>query len=406
MSFYKFEIVAQNFTCPDFHTCTLMHSLADCQQKVSAGMQAVCQAVSTNLTEFLAKSCGRRGLSTCFEPTGNTLPGRDMAMAIVHNETQEKVYNFVTGNLTWTAVATLGTVALGFTAYKLIKKMSTPPEFFYKADNDRLSQLGILLDHADVSVGHLNGSQIKFTNINDKATFRQVSNRIEQLYSKEVEVMREKQKTYEWSQSETKPQGIGAAKLLSIPFMLVEAAAKTFYTDRPRLTVDETAKVREAIEWRKSAYSLLDNLYKKSQDKLDADTSYTGKLARVWDKALNKVSTWRKTPILRDIELLNQMGTNAPAPKIEILTGLKIASKAYENGNRFTSRALFGKEAIINVARIVRDIALTVFNACLIFSRNWKDNIISSFQDVRNDFNDLGTATIGIFSPSRAAISI
>lgn len=386
---YRFDIIPQNFTCPDFHTCTLMDTFADCQEKVKAGMQAVCQAVSTNLTELVATSCGRR---TCFEPTGRILSGREMGMSIVHNLTEEKIYNFGYGKLTAIGLAT---VALGYGIYKIVKKMNTPPQFLENTKS--LSNLTRLLDHANVSAGHLNGSKISYFGMPEKASFRQVSNRIEQLYSQSVQGMRKKQETYEWSQSETKPMGRGPGGwLVSLPFMAVESFAKTLSSGRPSLSADETMQVREAIECRKSAYYLLDNLYKKSQVQLDADTSYAGKIARIWDESLNKVSTWRKTSIIRDAELLNQMGTNPPVVEpVKVLTGLQLAHKE-------SSRLLFGKELVLSLAHIVRDIALTIFYTFWVFSGTWKDNISSSFQDVRDDLGDFKVATIGVFSPSSA----
>lgn len=301
----RHELFAKNFTCPDFHTCSMVETLKACEDYLSSGVEGVCKPVSTNFVEMVGKSCGFKGRSICFEPTDVTHAGPDKVMVLVHNEFNEKVYNYVSENFTALALGGLGALALAYGSYKLIKHVTATPKYLETASKDQLERS---LKNAKVSNGHWNGSQIRFEGETEKATFSQVSRRIEELYSASVDFMRKKQETYEWSQKPTKSKGIGLMGLVvSAPFMMAEGVVKTLASGRPELSSQEERRVRDAMEWRKNRYAQLSSLFKESQDQLNA-SSYLP--TRLWDRTLDKLSSWREASLTRDNTIFQEMLKN------------------------------------------------------------------------------------------------
>jgi len=96
---------------------------------------------------------------------------------------------------------------------------------------------------------------------------------------------------------------------------------------------------------REKAYSLLNALFAKSQAQLG-----------FWDKAIDRLSTWRAKDISKDREILRQIVANRPVKpepaKPEEKPPVTVEEKTP------LSRLTFEKEVIWNVARLVRDIAL------------------------------------------------
>jgi hypothetical protein len=270
-----------------------------------------------------------------------------------------------------------------------MNRVKTPPKFFQTIEKRELTSM---LDHAEVSVGHWNGSRINFEGQREQATFRHVAAHIEQLYSNSVNFMRGRQKTYEWSQKSSKPfmPGIGAA-ILSAPFMLVESGLKYLASGKPELSEGEEVQVQDAMQWREKAYSQLNALFAKSQAKFG-----------FWDKALDRVSTWREQDISKDREIFGQMVANRPV-KPEPAKPEEKPPVAVVEEKITPSRLTFGKEVIWNVARLVRDIAFTILYSIWIFSASWKSNIATSAQSVADDFSNLRNAMVGIFSPESAS---
>lgn len=66
----QYELLAKNFECPDFHTCTMMDSLQACEDYLSSGVKGVCQSVSTNFIEMVGKSGGFKDRSIYYDPLG------------------------------------------------------------------------------------------------------------------------------------------------------------------------------------------------------------------------------------------------------------------------------------------------------------------------------------------------
>jgi hypothetical protein len=311
---------------------------------------------------------------------------------MVHNETREKIYNYITSNILWCTALGLGAVALGYGAYSLVNRVKTPPKFLQTIDKQHLTSM---LDNADVSVGHWNGSRISFTGQSEKATFRHIGSHIEQLYANSVEFMRERMRTYEWSQKPTRPalSGISGA-LITAPFTILESGLKYLASGKPVLSEVEEGRVRGAMQWREKAYGQLNSLFAKSQAQIG-----------FWDKALDRVSSWRPKDISKDQEILTQMVANrpirepAPVVKAEEKPPVDVVEEKIP-----PSRLTFAKESIWNVARLVRDLALTVLYSIWIFSTSWKSNIASSARNVADDFGNLRNAMIGIFSPESATL--
>lgn len=386
------DLIATNFTCPNFYSCTLTSNLDACKELIGNGLKNLCQNVTTEVLTMKPTSCGWKGRSTCYVPTSTGFPGPERFMAMVHNETQEKIYNYVTGNWRLLAGVGVGILALGV----IIKLVRTPNEYLSTKDEHQLSAM---LDYADVSAGHWNGSRIHFLGAREYTTFRDVANRIEQLYANSVEFMHKRQKTYEWSQKPTRPRlsEISGA-IVSAPFTLAEDALKYFSSGKPELSEVEEAQVQKAMQWREKAYGQLNSLFAKSQTRQNRLTGF-------WDNALDRVSSWRAKDISQDREILAQMVANRPIREPEpVVKTEEKPSVAVVEEKITPNRLTFAKEAIWNVARLVRDLALTVLYSIWIFSTSWKSNIASSARNVAEDFSNLRNAMLGIFSPESATL--
>lgn len=299
----RYELLAKNFVCPDFHTCTMLDSLKACEDYPTLGVKGVCQSISTNIVEMAGKGCGFKGRQICYNaPTGFIQSGPNKFMLVVHNELSEKVYKFVAANSNWLLLGSLSALVMGYGSYKLIKEVTATPEYLETADKEKLTEL---IQKATVSNNHWNGNQISFEGESQKATFSQVSAQIEEIYSKSVNFMRKRQDTYEWSQKPSHPLGFGLTGLLiSAPFMLLESGLKTLSSARPELNAEEEQQVRDAMHWRKERYAQLNDFFQQSQDHLNKNSSYLGKF---WDKTLDKLGSWREVPLEKDLEILDQM---------------------------------------------------------------------------------------------------
>jgi hypothetical protein len=362
------ELFAKNFTCPDFYTCTLKSSLDQCKNYIGDSVNNFCQNVSTEWLGVRHVPCFFYG--KCYQLTGFKYPiGPEQYMAMVHQETREKIYNYITSN--WHSLAGVGVGILTLGA--LIKLVRMPNEYLETRDE---RQLSAMLDYADVSTGHWNGSRIHFFWVKEYATFSNVANRIEQLYANSIKFMRDRQESYESSQKPTKPLLSGVS-------------------GKPILSEIEEAQVQGAIQWRENAYGQLNALFAKSLTK-------ENRFTRIWNRALDKVSSWKAKDTIKDQELLKQMVANRPIKQSEPVKPEEKPPVVVEE--KITpSRLTFAKEAIWNVARLVRDLALTVLYSIWIFSTSWKSNIATSARNVAEDFSNLRNAMLGIFSPESAS---
>lgn len=298
----RYELLPQNFTCPDFHTCTMVDSLKACEDYLGSSVKGICQSVSTHFIEMVGKSCGFKGRSICYDPSGIAHAGPDKVMVLVHNELNEKVYQYAAENFAWLALGGVTTIVLAYGSYKLIKEITATPKFLETVSKEQLAKQ---LDKAKVSNGHWNGNQICFDGESQKVTFSQVSKRIEEIYSESVNFMRKRQETYEWSQKPTRPGLHGISGLvISAPFMMLEAGAKLLASTTPNLNAEEEQQVQDAMQWRKDRYAQLNTLFQQSQDQVNKNSSYIGK---VWNRTLDKLGSWREISPKKDSEIFDQM---------------------------------------------------------------------------------------------------
>jgi hypothetical protein len=286
----QYELRAKNFACPDFHTCTMVDSLKICQDTLKSGVKGVCQPVSTNFIEMVGTSCGFKGRSVCYNPSGVAHPGPDKVMLSVHNVLSEKIYKYAVENGAWLALGGVTTVVLAF----LLKKARATPKYLETSNKDQLTKL---LQKAKISNGHWNGNRICFEGQTEKATFSHVSRRIDEIYSESVMFMRIRHENYKWSQEPTR-FGI---------FMFIEAGIKILSSRRPVLNAEEEARVRDAMAWREDRHAQLNALFQRSEEQMNKNGSSLGKL---WNATLDKLSSWRAVPLKEDREIFQQMVKN------------------------------------------------------------------------------------------------
>lgn len=290
----------------------------------------------------------------------------------------EKVCKYVTENFTSLAAAGVGTVALVLLHIHAIKRVTKLPTSLETADKDQLQSL---LEQADVSVGHWNGRRICFKGSSEQATFRQVSRRIEQLYSKSLEVMYTKQERA--SESMT----IGALLSFINPLYFLG-----LFLLLPELNVRQEFQVRDAIEWRKKAYGQLNVLFENSQTQID---EHSRELTRAWDKALDKVSSWRGVPVTKDCRMLEKMVKNRS--KIGTVPSAR-AFKAHVDGKNFVSRLHFGMGVLEYGAAVTSAVVLYLLTA-LFSSQSWRD---SCKEKIVEEVRDLRLSALGVFNPAAA----
>ncbi len=269
-----YKLVVNNFNCPDFHTCEVVESLDACKKL----KDTVCQTVKTSF-ENLA--------------SGKKFPGPDQMMSIIYHQSAEEMSKYLHANAPTIAAVGLGVGITALGIYGLHKIMTAGSKSLQTTDRGALLKG---LKKAEVTVGHWNGRHLNIEGLG-VATFNQVSSCIEQLYLESVQFMRDRQESYDKTK---RPK-------LSLVVSLLNAVVHAL-TPPPQVTKNEEQQVRDAMKWQSETSVELNRLFETSQNQLNQ----TGKLNRVWDRALDKISSWRALPN-NDTEILEAMVKQRPS---------------------------------------------------------------------------------------------